>query len=190
MLGQDTIFSLRAGLESGPPIILLHGMSFEAETWKEIGTLDILAAAGFRAIALDLPGFGKSPQSPLKPDAVLTAFIKAENLENPILVGPSMGGRICLEFCLAHPGSIKALVLIGAVGVKENAEHLKEIDVPSLIVWGEEDNISPMENGRLLAREIPQSSLVVLEEAPHPCYLQETKRWHQELLTFLQNKTD
>src|SRR5688572_25069784 len=52
---------LEAGPEGGLPVLLLHGQRFHSKTWKELGTLDRLAKEGFRAIALDLPGFGASP---------------------------------------------------------------------------------------------------------------------------------
>jgi len=142
-LSSGTIFSLQSGPVSGQAILLLHGMKFSAKTWKDLGTIDKLAEAGFRTIALDMPGFGKSPESVLSANAVLTEFMEEEDIKQPILIGPSMGGKICLEFCIAHAESVKALVLIGSVGVQENATKLKEIEVPALIVWGSEDRISP-----------------------------------------------
>src|SRR5262249_10261378 len=51
------------GDDKGRPVILLHGARFQAETWKRIGTIKALAQAGYKVIAVDLPGYGKSAPS-------------------------------------------------------------------------------------------------------------------------------
>lgn len=180
------IHFLETGEANGTDILLLHGMKFTAQTWKDLGTLDVLADAGYHSLAVDLPGFGDSPACDSSPDQVLVDCIVAKKLNKPILIGPSMGGRVALEFCLEHPDLVGGLVLIGAVGVEENKSRIPRIDVPTLIVWGGEDAISPIDNGHLLHKKIGGSHFYVIDGAPHPCYLEQPEIWHKELVSFLE----
>ncbi len=183
------VHTLQAGNPEGQDVLLLHGMAFQAQTWHDLQTLSTLAEAGFHAVALDLPGFGKSPQCSMNPQEVLVAVIEQAGLKKPVLVGPSMGGRVSLEFALARPDLVGGLVLVGAVGVQENRKRLAEIKVPCLVVWGGMDTISPLENGKLLEHSIDNARLVIIEEAPHPCYLDNPDIWHHELLAFLKEQS-
>lgn len=45
---------------AGPSVLLLHGASFQAATWEEVGTLALLQGRGLRAVAVDLPGHGRT----------------------------------------------------------------------------------------------------------------------------------
>ena len=94
----------------GPGIVLLHGWSDSADTWRPL--LAELAACGRRAIAVDLPGFGEA--TPLQRGAVLPqldAFANEVALswagEDPVVVaGTSLGG--CLALRLAeNPGELR-----------------------------------------------------------------------------------
>ena len=186
-LEKGIVHCLTGGNRGMRDILLLHGKKFEAETWRDLRTLHELGEAGFHAVALDLPGFGKSPAAEMDNKAVIRAFIQAEQLDRPILLGPSMGGQVALEFALAHPHLVGGLILVGAVGVAENKDLLAKIKVPTLLVWGSEDAISPLANGELLAQEINNSRLVVIDNAPHPCYIDQPDRWHTELIDFLKS---
>ncbi len=184
-LSEQSIHFLSTDRGQKNNLLLLHGKKFTASTWHELKTLEALASAECHAIAIDMPGYGKSPSSDLKPSQVLSEFIPQSGLVKPILIGPSMGGRTCLEFCLNFPEQVGGLILLGAVGVQENIERLSEIKIPTLIIWGSEDTISSPENGEILHKNIPHSKLVIFDDAPHPCYLKYTDRWHQELLVFI-----
>jgi hypothetical protein len=65
------LFARVVGNPKGRPVLLLHGGRFSSKDWQEIGTLDLLAKKGFRAVALDLPGFGNSNTVVAKPEEFL-----------------------------------------------------------------------------------------------------------------------
>lgn len=182
---QCRVHILRTQNTQGQPVILLHGARFQASTWRDLTTLDRLGDGGYRPYALDLPGFGESPRCALPPDDVIKAFIEEEALSRPVLVGPSMSGKISLDFVLNQPEMVGGLVLIGAVGVQQRREQLHMIQVPCLILWGSRDPIAPIDAGRLLHEKIPGAELEIFDNAGHPCYLDQPDLWHETLLTFM-----
>lgn len=183
-IGFCDIHYLEAGNTKDQTVILLHGMKFQAATWQDLGTLEQLTNAGFHAIAIDMPGFGKSPACEIDRNTVLSQFIE-ETGKNTVLAGPSMGGRIALEFTLKNQNDLNGLVLIGSVGVQENKDELHTINIPTLIIWGSEDQISPLENCELLHSSIAGAKKIIIDGAPHPCYLDNSEIWHRKLLNFL-----
>ncbi len=183
--GKCEVNTLCARSPKGKSILLLHGMSFQAETWRSLGTLDKLADEGYDVTAADMPGFGLTKKCGMGPDDVLVKLIEAEGLNKPVLVGPSMGGRISLSFALDHPDLVGGLVLIGCVRIEDDADRLHTIKVPTFIVWGDRDPIAPLSNAHVLNREIKGSKLLIMENAKHACYLEQPELWHRELLGFL-----
>lgn len=98
---------------TGLPVVLLHGFLENLHIWDDLtGFLQ----AGFQVIAVDLPGFGKTPvfaenhTMPFMADAV-KAVLEAEKVQQAVLVGHSMGGYISLAFAHRFPEMMKALVL-------------------------------------------------------------------------------
>lgn len=184
-IGGNTIHTLSAGTPGNRPVLLLHGKAFQAATWKELGTLELLAENGCFAVALDLPGWGDSPAGDFEAGEIVQGVIDAFQLEKPTLLGPSMGGKIALEFCLEHAGLLGGLVLIGAVGVEENRARLQELPGKTLIIWGENDHIADPANGLLLNREIAGSQLVSIPNTKHACYMENPKEFHRRLINFI-----
>ncbi|MBM4295508.1 MAG: alpha/beta hydrolase, partial [Deltaproteobacteria bacterium] len=60
------------------------------------------------------------------------------------------------------------------------------LSVPALIIWGEQDEILPMEHGRRLARALPNSRLVILPECGHNPMEEKPRETLREVRQFLE----
>ena len=106
----------------GPGIVLLHGWSDSADTWRPL--LAELAACGRRAIAVDLPGFGRA--SRLRPGAILPQlddFAGALVLEwgggEPVVVaGNSLGGCVALRLAENPELPLTGVVPVAPAGLE------------------------------------------------------------------------
>lgn len=101
---------------AGPPgraVILLHGIGGGRAIWR--GSVAALAAAGFDAIAVDLPGYGDStgiaPGGVATMAAAVQALMDAVDLPRAAIVGHSMGGMVAQELVADAPQRVSALVL-------------------------------------------------------------------------------
>lgn len=107
---------LKAG--SGPPIILFHGGASDSRDWLD--TMEALAHS-YTLHAPDMIGFGQSEKS--RPGYYLSdftefaaGFIDRLGHDSQVLVGHSLGGRVCLDIALRYPEKVSHLVLIDTVG--------------------------------------------------------------------------
>jgi len=176
--------SLRAGPAGGTTVLLLHGGRFTSETWRDLGTLEALARAGLRAVALDLPGFGASPACELSRAEVLPRVIEVLG-GAVVVVSPSMSGTFSLPLAIDHPQALLGYVPIAPAGIDRYRDRLGEIRAPTLIFWGSADSVFPLEQGTQLAAAIRSARLSVFEGAAHPCYLEQPARFHSELIAFV-----
>lgn len=104
----------------GSPILLLHANPGDSRDFA--GVIDALAGYG-RVLALDWPGYGKSP---LPADAeqltvmtvyrVLEEFVQALALTDLVVVGNSLGGNAAVRLAAACPERVKGLVLVAPGG--------------------------------------------------------------------------
>ena len=99
---------------SGPAVVLLHAGIADRTMWSE--HLEPLAAAGYRAVAMDLSGFGEAAVAPGEqaPWIDVLATMDALELHEAALVGNSFGGAVALRVAVVAPPRVSALALISA----------------------------------------------------------------------------
>jgi pimeloyl-ACP methyl ester carboxylesterase len=104
------------GPENGPVFLMVHGLGGSLLNWALIAPG--LASRG-RVLALDLAGFGGTTPAGRGSGIgagrrVVDGFIRALDLPPVVLVGNSMGGVVALAQAAHAPGTVRALVLVGA----------------------------------------------------------------------------
>lgn len=220
----------------GKPIVLLHGWLASLETMAPLARH---LEKHFKVYSIDIIGFGKSelPDKPLNTDDFgnfLKELLEKLEIENPILIGHSNGGRTIINYAGRNLGKINKIVLIDSGGIvpkrkpkyyiriytfkffknifkilpktemvnnlknrilakfgssdyKSSPDVLKKtmsiilnedqkylmpnIKAPTLLIWGDKDTATPIEDGKTMEKLIKGSGLVVYEGAGHFSYL-------------------
>lgn len=102
---------------TGPLILLLHGFPEFWWTWRH--QLTALAAAGFRAVAVDLRGYGASDKPPRGYDtttltADITGLVTSLGEREAILVGNDLGGMLAWTAAHCAPDVVSRIVAVGS----------------------------------------------------------------------------
>ncbi|HEU5089775.1 MAG TPA: alpha/beta fold hydrolase [Roseiflexaceae bacterium] len=114
-IGQQEIFVQESGPSDAPLAVLIHGWSSSSFTWAPV--LPILNRR-YRCVAVDLPGFGQSPQPIKTPTIAWYADLIAGLIEllsperSALVLGHSMGGQISATLAIRHPVLVEQLVLL------------------------------------------------------------------------------
>ena len=120
----------RAG--AGPALVLLHGFTGSSTTWANHVPV---FAREFDTVAVDLLGHGASAV-PIDPEryrmehavADLTGLLDQMNISRAAWLGYSMGGRVALQYAVAQPARVAALVLEGASpGIADPTERAARV---------------------------------------------------------------
>ena len=232
----DTLLSSYTEAGEGQPILLLHGWGCSTDTFKDLQTE---LSKNFKVFAVDFPGFGCS-EAPKGEWGVhdyaewLGKFILKTNIQNPIVLGHSFGGRIAL--IINTHTKISKLILTGGAGLvletgkkgvakyipaflkrgifkkigiklfgsadyknasplmreilkKVIAEDLsayaKQVHVPTLLVWGENDKETPLEMGRKFKELIADSQLEILTNCGHYAFLEKKSEFMNIINRFI-----
>ena len=236
----------------GKPIIMLHGWLTDLESMRPL-TSNL--SKKFKIYLVDVIGFGKSdlPENPLNSNDFgdfLKEFIEKLNIENPILIGHSNGGRIIINAVGRNLVKPKKIVLIDSAGLKpkrsmeyhikvaiykfgklilnllpntntikkfkeklrnnvgssdykaspivlkdtmkiilneDQRPLLKNINVPTLLIWGSLDTATPISDAREIEKTLPDCGLVEYPYGTHFSYLENIENCKLVLDEFFKN---
>ena len=267
--GQQ-IYATEEGHPNRQVALLIHGWS---SSWYAMSPLLGLVSQRFRAISIDLPGYGKSPPLPNRTTIPAYADILADLIEEVtdgpvVLVGHSMGGMTGLTMALRYPALIERMVLIDPtisghlsrtinlmispitllerfglgslivsaaermfvgltdrlmrpvsfaertgiteedykrlrtdarqpgqgraraecfLAMRENdlRGRLHQVETPSLVLWGAEDNTVPLRDAGVVADEWPEADLRIIPKAGHWPHFEAPDITRRQIASFL-----
>lgn len=143
---------------TGKPLIILHGLFGFLDNWQ---TLAKYFAQHFKVYLVDLRNHGRSPHSPdfsyPAMAADLLEFIAEHQIQQPAIMGHSMGGKVAMHFALHHPDQVSRLIVVDMAPKAYPPHHqdilagLNAVDVQAVTSRGEAD--------QALARHIPDEGV-------------------------------
>jgi haloalkane dehalogenase len=248
-----------SGPADGPVALLLHGYPQSSYMWEAV--IPAIAAAGWRAIAPDLIGFGDSPPDPpgtWERHVESVERFRAElGIERCVPVMHDWGGLIGLRWACEHPDAVEALVISSSGFFPDGRWHgmakalrepgtgeqvidaidrdglaavlrqqcpamtdaavdeywkafadetrrrgqlelyrsgdfsklerydLAALEVPVLLLWGEDDEFAPVAGAHRFERELAGTELVVVDGARHFVWEDAPERCAEALTRFL-----
>jgi len=246
--GRSTFPNVAPDFSRGHTLLFIHGAGSNANTWHR----QLVHFGEWHSpIAFDFPGHGRSGGTEglrriEEYRDFAKAFADALALRPAVLIGRSMGGAIAMEYAIAHPSQVRALVLVAtaakfdlpverietwrnvmrgraqqpfttdnfspktdfaimreawmeqvktdprvryfdflACNACDLTDRLAEIRVPTLIIAGRDDGITPVAKSEALQRGISGSQLVVLEDAGHTVPSEKPAEFNKAVDTFL-----
>ncbi|HEY7299863.1 MAG TPA: alpha/beta hydrolase [Xanthobacteraceae bacterium] len=157
---------------SGVPAILLHGSSLGSSADVFRRNLRALGARGIRAIAFDLPGFGKSdPSADLSGSyrkKFILRFMDTLGLQRAALIGHSSSGNPVVSIALEHPERVSHVIVLGTGSL------LPPLETATTKVGGREEAAQARLEDRMVRKEPSLADTRALLEA---------NLFHQELIT-------
>ena len=180
-------------------VLFLHGGSYTSRIWDDRGILDAVAAKGYRAIAVDLPGSGGTPAGPTdgartkgpmpSEGAVLRDLIDAVGgPARVVVVSPSASGRYSLPYLQQYPDEpLAGFVAVAPVGIAGFHRTPPSRDLPALLIWGANDDVIDFGLSSRLHAQLPGSRVVQIPDASHAAYDDHPKEFEKLLLDFLRS---
>lgn len=177
-----TVYALEYG-KGKHAVVLVHGGRFRKESWSK--QAPELVQAGFRVVALDLRGYGKSTgpgqkdifTAPLYLDVLAAVrYLKKHGAKTVSIVGGSLGGGAGANAAtVAKPGEIAGLVTLGGL---MGGKRPEDVRVPLLVITTRNDANADglrLPGIQVAFDKVPaKKELVVLEGSAHAQFMFDT----------------
>ena len=121
------IFYLDTG-GTGVPAVLLHAATGSSRVWEH--QIPAFTAAGYRVIAFDRRGWGRTVVDPAGPQPGtaaddLLALLDSLHIDRVHLIGTAAGGFVAFDFALSFPQRLRSLVVANSIGGIQDPEFLE-----------------------------------------------------------------
>lgn len=112
----------------GTPVVFVHAATGSSLVWEH--QLQAFTAAGYRVVAYDRRGFGRSAIAPAGPQPGTAAedllgLVNHLGVDRFHLVGTAAGGGVSLDFALSFPDRLRSVVVANALGGVQDADYLQ-----------------------------------------------------------------
>jgi pimeloyl-ACP methyl ester carboxylesterase len=108
----------------GKPMIILHGLMGSSDNWLPQAKM---LGEHYHVWVVDQRNHGQSPHSNEFDYKVLSEdilnFIQEHNIDNPVIIGHSMGGKAAMNFALAHPDKLDKLIVVDIAPKAYDVRH-------------------------------------------------------------------
>ena len=193
-------------------VLMLHGNGENLETMRQSGLFADLGTGGAGVLAIDYPGYGRSPGTPSEAanlaaaEAAWTWLLHNSDGGERVVAGWSLGAAVAAKVAARHHDEPAGVMLLSAwdrldavarlhfpgwmVGALlseryDSVEAAKQITAPALLVHGDRDTIIPIELGRRLYAALPgEKRWIEVEGAGHNDLLARPEAW-QAIHSFL-----
>src|ERR1700689_4272965 len=111
---------------SGVPVVLLHAATGSSRVWEY--QIPALTKAGYRVIAFDRRGWGRTQIDPAGPQPGtaaddLLALLDRLGIQRVHLIGTAAGGFVALDFALSFPQRLRSVVIANSIGGVQDQDY-------------------------------------------------------------------
>ena len=115
---------------AGTPIIILHGLFGMSDNWQTFARM--LEQNNFATYLVDHRNHGQSPHDPIHNYLVMASdvaeLITDLHLQQPIVLGHSMGGKVAIQLAIDHPEMVSKLVVVDIAPYNYPIHHREILD--------------------------------------------------------------